>query len=90
MQDREIMRVLVECCLQEKAFNKYYCALASKLCSHDKNNKFTLQVCLLLKCILGSCVTRSFVLRKVGGQKVHLLHSLISRKGEITSRVYLV
>ncbi|XP_019238256.1 PREDICTED: nucleolar MIF4G domain-containing protein 1 [Nicotiana attenuata] len=45
-QDREIMRVLVECCLQEKAFNKYYCALASKLCSHDKNHKFTLQYCL--------------------------------------------
>ncbi|KAK4351104.1 hypothetical protein RND71_030417 [Anisodus tanguticus] len=45
-QDREIMRVLVECCLQEKAFNKYYCFLASKLCSHDKNNKFTLQYCL--------------------------------------------
>ncbi|VFR03496.1 unnamed protein product [Cuscuta campestris] len=45
-QDREIMRVLVECCLQEKVFNKYYCALASKLCSHDKNHKFTLQYCL--------------------------------------------
>ncbi|XP_021715215.1 nucleolar MIF4G domain-containing protein 1-like isoform X2 [Chenopodium quinoa] len=42
-QDREIMRVLVECCLQEKSFNKYYTALASKLCSHDKNHKFTLQ-----------------------------------------------
>ncbi|KAJ8421630.1 hypothetical protein Cgig2_021930 [Carnegiea gigantea] len=42
--DREIMRVLVECCLQEKVFNKYYTALASKLCSHDKNHKFTLQV----------------------------------------------
>ncbi|XP_031103403.1 nucleolar MIF4G domain-containing protein 1-like [Ipomoea triloba] len=45
-QDREIMRVLLECCLQEKVFNKYYCALASKLCSHDKNHKFTLQYCL--------------------------------------------
>uniref|UniRef100_A0A803MW99 MI domain-containing protein n=1 Tax=Chenopodium quinoa TaxID=63459 RepID=A0A803MW99_CHEQI len=45
-QDREIMRVLVECCLQEKSFNKYYTALASKLCSHDKNHKFTLQYCL--------------------------------------------
>ncbi|KNA11125.1 hypothetical protein SOVF_138080 [Spinacia oleracea] len=45
-QDREIMRVLVECCLQEKVFNKYYTALASKLCSHDKNHKFTLQYCL--------------------------------------------
>ncbi|KAK9123018.1 hypothetical protein Sjap_012620 [Stephania japonica] len=45
-QDREIMRVLVACCLQEKVFNKYYTVLASKLCGHDKNHKFTLQYCL--------------------------------------------
>ncbi|KAI3821788.1 hypothetical protein L1987_09360 [Smallanthus sonchifolius] len=45
-QDREIMRVLVECCLQERVFNKYYCVLASKLCNHDKNHKFTLQLFL--------------------------------------------
>ncbi|XP_059646488.1 uncharacterized protein LOC132293158 [Cornus florida] len=45
-QDREIMRVLVECCLQEKVYNKYYSVLATKLCSHDKNHKFTLQYCL--------------------------------------------
>uniref|UniRef100_A0A1J3EZC6 Nucleolar MIF4G domain-containing protein 1 n=1 Tax=Noccaea caerulescens TaxID=107243 RepID=A0A1J3EZC6_NOCCA len=45
-QDREIMRVLVECCLQEKVFNKYYTVLASKLCAHDKNHKFTLQYCI--------------------------------------------
>ncbi|OAY62973.1 Nucleolar MIF4G domain-containing protein 1 [Ananas comosus] len=45
-QDREIMRVLVDCCLHEKMFNKYYTVLASKLCSHDKNHKFSLQYCL--------------------------------------------
>ncbi|GAU51651.1 hypothetical protein TSUD_414730 [Trifolium subterraneum] len=45
-QDRDIMRVLVECCLQEKVFNKYYTVMASKLCEHDKNHKFTLQFCL--------------------------------------------
>ncbi|KAL3535970.1 hypothetical protein ACH5RR_004431 [Cinchona calisaya] len=45
-QDREIMRVLLECCLQEKVFNKYYSVLAHKLCKHDKNHKFTLQYCL--------------------------------------------
>ncbi|KAK7396142.1 hypothetical protein VNO78_16938 [Psophocarpus tetragonolobus] len=45
-QDRDIMRVLVECCLQEKVFNKYYTVLATKLCEHDKNHKFTLQFCL--------------------------------------------
>ncbi|MED6216015.1 hypothetical protein PIB30_003661 [Stylosanthes scabra] len=45
-QDRDIMRVLVECCLQEKVFNKYYTVLAAKLCEHDKNHKFTLQFCI--------------------------------------------
>ncbi|MCO5609437.1 hypothetical protein L7F22_063663 [Adiantum nelumboides] len=45
-QDREIMRVIVECCLQEKVFNKYYSLLINKLCHHDKNHRFTLQYCL--------------------------------------------
>lgn len=50
-QDREIMRVLVDCCLQEKLFNKYYTVLALKLCSHDKNHKSSLQVCRLVSFI---------------------------------------
>jgi nucleolar MIF4G domain-containing protein 1 len=45
-QDREIIRVIVDCCLQEKMFNKYYAVLASKLCSHEKNHKFSLQYCI--------------------------------------------
>ncbi|CAN0846535.1 Nucleolar MIF4G domain-containing protein 1 [Linum grandiflorum] len=45
-QDREIMRVLVQCCLKEKVFNKYYTVLASKLCKHEKNHKYTLQYCI--------------------------------------------
>ncbi|CAM8883282.1 unnamed protein product [Rhodiola kirilowii] len=31
---------------QEKVFNKYYTVLASKLCKHNKNHKFSLQYCL--------------------------------------------
>eukprot|EP00850_Spirogloea_muscicola_P006820 SM000033S12341 [mRNA] locus=s33:273617:276480:- [translate_table: standard] len=42
-QDREVMRVIVECCLQEKLFNEYYALLAARLCAGDKNHKFTLQ-----------------------------------------------
>jgi len=45
-QDREIIRVIVDCCLHEKMFNKYYTVLASKLCSHEKNHKFSLQYCI--------------------------------------------
>ncbi|KAK3138898.1 hypothetical protein QOZ80_5AG0374870 [Eleusine coracana subsp. coracana] len=45
-QDREIIRVIIDCCLHEKMFNKYYVVLASKLCSHEKNHKFSLQYCI--------------------------------------------
>lgn len=45
-QDREIMRVLLECCLQEKLFNKYYSVLAIKFCKRDNNYATTLKYCL--------------------------------------------
>ena len=45
-QDREICRVLIECCLQERAYNPYYETLASKLCERfPKKHKLTLQLC---------------------------------------------
>ncbi|GJM88462.1 hypothetical protein PR202_ga04525 [Eleusine coracana subsp. coracana] len=46
INDREIIRVIIDCCLHEKMFNKYYVVLASKLCSHEKNHKFSLQYCI--------------------------------------------
>ncbi|GJP76083.1 hypothetical protein CLOP_g6465 [Closterium sp. NIES-67] len=45
-QDREILRVLVECCLQERNFNKYYSLVAGRLCGHARSHKFSLQYCL--------------------------------------------
>ena len=42
-EDREIVRVLVECCGQEKTFNKFYAELASLLCAHNRQFKTTLQ-----------------------------------------------
>lgn len=52
------MRVLVECCLQEQVYNKYYSVLATRLCSHDNNHKATLKVLLFLNldlcCPIGS------------------------------------
>ncbi|KQK07553.1 hypothetical protein BRADI_2g36200v3 [Brachypodium distachyon] len=41
-QDQQIMRIIVDCCLQEKTFNMYYMVLASKICNHDKNHKLIL------------------------------------------------
>lgn len=35
-QEREIIHVLIHCCLQEKKFNPYYAVLAQKFCEHDR------------------------------------------------------
>ena len=42
-QDREIVRVLVECCGQEKAYNNFYAELACLMCSQNRQYKATLQ-----------------------------------------------
>jgi len=43
-QDREIMKVLVDCCGQEKAYNPYYALLAERFCEYESKYKFTLQL----------------------------------------------
>ncbi|XP_042562379.1 nucleolar MIF4G domain-containing protein 1 isoform X2 [Clupea harengus] len=40
-QEREIVHVLMDCCLQEKAFNAFYAVLGEKLCSHDRRFQAT-------------------------------------------------
>lgn len=35
-QEREIVHVLMDCCLQEKTFNAYYAVLGEKFCTHDR------------------------------------------------------
>jgi hypothetical protein len=42
-QDREIVHVIVDCCLQEKTYNPFYEHLVMKLCQHSQNHKVTLQ-----------------------------------------------
>ncbi|TNN73379.1 Nucleolar MIF4G domain-containing protein 1 [Liparis tanakae] len=45
-QEREIVHVLMDCCLQEKTFNAYYAVLGEKFCSHDRRFQMTFQFCL--------------------------------------------
>lgn len=42
-QDREIVRVLCENCIQERAYNAFYGYLGAKLCHHNHNHKITFQ-----------------------------------------------
>ncbi|XP_013195549.1 nucleolar MIF4G domain-containing protein 1 [Amyelois transitella] len=42
-QEREIIHVLLACCLQEKSYNPYYAVLAQKLCDTDRKYQLSLQ-----------------------------------------------
>lgn len=46
-QSREIVRVLLHCCLGEKAYNKYYMLLAQRFIRYDPQNfKYTFKYAL--------------------------------------------
>ncbi|XP_069672026.1 nucleolar MIF4G domain-containing protein 1 [Periplaneta americana] len=45
-QEREIIYVIMNCCLQEKKFNPYYCHLAQKFCDFDRKYQITIQCAL--------------------------------------------
>ncbi|KAL0107545.1 hypothetical protein PUN28_014692 [Cardiocondyla obscurior] len=45
-QQREIIYVIINCCIQEKKFNPYYAVLAQKLCDSDRKYQLTIQYAL--------------------------------------------
>lgn len=45
-QERDIVKVILDCCLQEQVFNPYYSLLLKKLCDSGKGHKMTLQYSL--------------------------------------------
>ncbi|XP_057679777.1 nucleolar MIF4G domain-containing protein 1 [Corythoichthys intestinalis] len=45
-QEREIVHVLMDCCLQEKTFNSFYAVLGEKFCAHDRRFQMTFQFTL--------------------------------------------
>ena len=44
--EREVVRVTVECCLQERSWNPYYVHLLQRLLAASKAHRITLQYCL--------------------------------------------
>ena len=42
-QDREVVRVISECCAQEKSYNAFYSELAAMLCHHNRQYKTSIQ-----------------------------------------------
>ncbi|KAF9525634.1 hypothetical protein CPB83DRAFT_859086 [Crepidotus variabilis] len=46
VQQREIIRVLLHCCGNERAYNPYYTLVAQNLCRTSHGHKITLQYCI--------------------------------------------
>ena len=42
-QDREVVRVISECCAQEKSYNAFYSELTAMLCHHNRQYKTSIQ-----------------------------------------------
>nr|KAJ3419855.1 suppressor of glycerol defect [Polyrhizophydium stewartii] len=57
-QERDIVRVLIHCCVHEKVYNPYYALVASQFCNHAHAFKITFQYALwdALKTMAGSDV----------------------------------
>lgn len=52
-QEREIVHVILYCCLQEKTFNPFYAFLASKFCGYER--RFQVKTNLLFHCFCPGC-----------------------------------
>lgn len=53
-QEREIVHVLIDCCLQEKTYNPFYAFLAGKLCDYARSFQVTAgrqAACVPLSCL---------------------------------------
>ncbi|KAJ8911639.1 hypothetical protein NQ315_005984 [Exocentrus adspersus] len=42
-QEREIINIILHCCLQEKQYNPYYAVLAQKFCEYDRKYQMTIK-----------------------------------------------
>ncbi|KAM4027210.1 nucleolar MIF4G domain-containing protein 1 [Anomaloglossus baeobatrachus] len=60
-QEREIVHVLIDCCLQEKTYNPFYAFLSRKFCEYDRRFQMTFQFSMWDKFRdLGSLSTTTF------------------------------
>ncbi|XP_053569798.1 nucleolar MIF4G domain-containing protein 1 [Bombina bombina] len=74
-QEREIVHVLLDCCLQEKLYNPFYAVLSSKFCEYDRRFQMTFQFSMWDKFRdLGNLSTTVF------SNLINLLSHMLKRK----------
>ncbi|XP_072185139.1 nucleolar MIF4G domain-containing protein 1 [Excalfactoria chinensis] len=65
-QEREIVHVILYCCLQEKTYNPFYAFLASKLCGYERRFQVTFQFSIWDK------------IKDLGNLSARAIHNLVS------------
>ncbi|XP_033854614.3 nucleolar MIF4G domain-containing protein 1-like [Acipenser ruthenus] len=74
-QERDIVHVLMDCCLQEKGFNPFYAVLGERFCEYDRRFQMTFQFSMWDKFRdLANLSSTSF------SNLVHLLVHLLKKK----------
>ncbi|KAL7976492.1 hypothetical protein Chor_008441 [Crotalus horridus] len=74
-QEREIVHILIDCCLQEKTYNPFYAYLSTKFCEYERRFQVTFQFCIWDKIRnLGSLSAAAF------SNLVHLVTHLLKTK----------
>ncbi|KAK0223272.1 hypothetical protein IW262DRAFT_1458274 [Armillaria fumosa] len=93
VQQREIIRVLLHCCGNEKTYNPYYTLVCQHLCRSSHSYKVTLQFCLwdFLRDLGEEEVGGAEVIRSIkesGGSKSFDLKSISSTRLRNVARAY--
>ena len=88
--DREIVRVLVECCGREKVFNPFYSELAAQLCSHNRQFRTTFQFAFWdsFKLFAEGYDDDSATIGSDGKRKANSNNSIITRKAINLARLF--
>lgn len=47
-QEREIVHILIDCCLQEKTYNPFYAYLSAKFCEYEKRFQVSTKLVLFI------------------------------------------
>ncbi len=77
-QEREIVRVTVECCMHEPAWNPYYGLLLTRLCTLAKGHRVTLNYCLwdFIKDLRSPSPTRDGPIKLKNGRQIAIFSRL--------------
>lgn len=81
-QDREVIYVIMDCCLQEKKFNPYYAVLGQKFCDYDRKYQVNKNLILSLFVYLEAFISYYYLFHSIDDYTIHVVGQ-IENPGEL-------